>query len=80
MYNIFLCVAWPLIVFLTIMAYRIAKKKFNHNIAVIIAGITGFIAALISGNAIGYWYSLGHFEIKDILRNLSYIFSLWLAS
>lgn len=50
--NIFLCIAWPLIIFLTIKAYRISKKKFKPTIAVAIAGMTGIVSIFVSANAI----------------------------
>ena len=76
--NIFLCVAWPLIIFLTIMAYRISKKKFKPTIAVAIAGMTGIVAILVSANVIAVIYSMGYFQIGDILENLIFIVTPWL--
>ena len=74
--NVFLCVAWPLVIFLTIMAYRISKKKFKPIIAAVIAGATGIVAVFVSANAIGVWYSLGH--SKNIFENLVFIITPWL--
>ena len=76
--NVFLCVAWPLVIFLTIMAYRISKNKFKPIIAVTIAGMTGVFAIVVSANVIGVWYSLGHFEISNIFENLVFIVIPWL--
>ena len=76
--NVFLCVAWPLVIFLTVMAYRISKKKFKPVIAAIIAGMTGIVAVFVSANIIGVLY-MGHFRIRFIFRNLLFIVLPWLV-
>ena len=74
--NVFLCIEWPLVIFLTIMAYRISKKKFRPNIAKAIAGITGIVAIFVIANIVGVWFNMGRFEISDIFWNvLQFMFS-----
>jgi hypothetical protein len=74
----FLCIAWPLIIFLTITAYRISKKKFKPVIAAIITGVTGIVAVFVSANVIGTML-IGDFRISYIFQNLIFLVLPWLV-
>ena len=76
--NYFMFVAWPLIIFLTRVAYRISKKKFKPVIAAIIAGMTGIVAIFVSANVIGALLT-EQFRIRYIFHNLLFIVLPWLA-
>ena len=74
--NIFLCIAWPLIIALPIVAYKFLKKKnFKVVTAVILAGLIGIIVAIASANGIAMIYSPGKFSI---LSHLEFLFAIWL--
>ena len=70
--NYFMFVAWPLIIFLTIRANRISKKKFKPVTAAIITGMTGIVAVFVSANVIGALL-IGEFKIRYIFSNLIFL-------
>jgi hypothetical protein len=78
--NIFLCIAWPIIIFLTVLAYRLVKEKYSQNIGLIIAAFTCIITIIVCSYAIANWYQMGRADIRDIFANLMFLITPWLPN
>ena len=64
MFNIFLCIAWPIIIFISILAYRLIKKKYSSTTSIIIAGLTFVISVFVVSNIFAMLYSMRLYDIQ----------------
>ena len=78
--NIFLCITWPIIIFLSILAFKRVRDKYSKKIAVIIAELAFIILVLIFSNSIAIWYNMGHFDISRVFSNIIILIIPWLPN
>ena len=64
MFNIFLCIAWPIIILLTFLAYKLTKKKYRSTTVIIITGLTFVISVFVVSNAFAMSYSMRLYDIQ----------------
>jgi hypothetical protein len=79
MFNYFVCIPWLLIIFFSIMAYKITKEKTSSTTAIIIAGLTFVVSVFVFSNILALFLNTRYYDIRSFYQYPVYLFLPYIA-